>query len=219
MIPLRDKNPSHTFPVVNTALIVINALVFFYELSLGGGLTRFILHFGLVPAYVTSDSVTTIDRTLPFFSSMFLHGGWLHLIGNMLYLYIFGDNVEDKIGHSKYLLFFLLSGIGAAITQIAANASSEIPMIGASGAISGVLAAYMLFFPRARILTLIPIFFFIQIIEIRAVYFLLIWFGMQFLSGVSTVASGAHGAGVAWWAHIGGFIVGIGLAYMFKKPK
>ncbi len=220
MIPLRDKNRSYTFPAVNTALIAINVLIFFYELSLGQGLRSFLFEFGLVPANVSSGVAPTFfDRAYPFFSSMFLHGGWFHLIGNMLYLYIFGDNVEDRLGHFNYLAFYLLSGLGAAISQIAVNPSSEIPMVGASGAISGVLGAYVLFFPHARVVTLVPIFYFIQIMEIPAFFFLLIWFLMQFLSGVSTVATGAAGAGVAWWAHIGGFVTGLLLASLSRKLR
>jgi membrane associated rhomboid family serine protease len=150
---------------------------------------------------------------------MFLHGGWFHLIGNMLFLYIFGDNVEDRMGHFKYIIFYLISGLAAAFTQIIINIYSTIPMVGASGAISGVLGAYILFFPHSRILTLVPIFFFIQIVEIPAVIFLLIWFIIQFFSGVASLAATQNTGGVAFWAHIGGFVVGLILSRFFQKKE
>jgi membrane associated rhomboid family serine protease len=148
---------------------------------------------------------------------MFLHGGWFHLIGNMLFLYIFGDNVEDRMGHFKYLLFYLICGLGAAFTQIITNVRSEIPMVGASGAISGILGAYILLFPKSRIVTLVPIFFFLHIVEIPAAVFLLIWFIIQFFSGVATLAASKSTGGVAFWAHVGGFVVGLVLTRFFIK--
>lgn len=221
MIPLRDRIPSSTFPIVNTIFIVVNVLVFFYEVSLGGELDRFIYEYGLVPASLSPSSESGFaGRVYPFFTSMFLHGGWLHLIGNMLFLYIFGDNVEDKMGHFKYLAFYLISGLAAAFAQIFTNANSTIPMVGASGAISGILGAYILFFPHSRILTLVPIFFFIQLIEIPAVAFLFIWFIMQFFYGLASLtATEAAGGGVAFWAHIGGFVAGLALARFFGKNR
>jgi membrane associated rhomboid family serine protease len=191
--------------------------VFFYEFSLGTDLNSFINNYGLVPAYLLSQDTSLIDRIYPFFTSMFLHGGWLHLIGNMLYLYIFGDNVEDRMGHFKYLLFYLISGFAAAFAQIIINLYSTIPMVGASGAISGVLGAYILFFPRSRILTLVPIFFFIQLVEIPAAILLLLWFIIQFFSGVASVAITQNTGGVAFWAHIGGFVAGLILSRFFQK--
>ncbi len=218
MIPLRDRIPSSSFPIVNIILIVLNVLVFFYEFSLGSDLNSFINNYGLVPAYLLSSQDTgLIDRVYPFFTSMFLHGGWLHLIGNMLYLYIFGDNVEDRMGHFKYLLFYLISGFAAAFAQIITNVHSTIPMVGASGSISGVLGAYILFFPRARILTLVPIFFFIQLIEIPAFILLLLWFVIQFFSGVASLAATQNTGGVAFWAHVGGFLAGLIFASLFQK--
>jgi len=217
MIPLRDSIPSSSFPIVNVIFIVINVLVFFYEFSLGTDLNSFINNYGLVPAYLLSQDTSLIDRIYPFFTSMFLHGGWLHLIGNMLYLYIFGDNVEDRMGHFKYLLFYLISGFAAAFAQIIINLYSTIPMVGASGAISGVLGAYILFFPRSRILTLVPIFFFIQLVEIPAAILLLLWFIIQFFSGVASVAITQNTGGVAFWAHIGGFVAGLILSRFFQK--
>jgi membrane associated rhomboid family serine protease len=219
MIPLRDKIPSSSFPIINTILIVVNVLIFFYELSLGRELNRFIYDYGLVPAAIFSSLDSGLDRIYPFFTSMFLHGGWFHLIGNMLFLYIFGDNVEDRMGHLKYIIFYLISGLAAAFTQIIINIYSTIPMVGASGAISGVLGAYILFFPHSRILTLVPIFFFIQIVEIPAVIFLLIWFIIQFFSGVASLAATQNTGGVAFWAHIGGFVVGLILSRFFQKKE
>ena len=216
VIPIRDTIPSRQFPVVNTILIVVNSLVFFYELSLGNSLDSFIKTYGLIPDYLGKHNAF-FDRVYPFFTSMFLHGGWFHLIGNMLYLFIFGDNVEDRMGHFKYLIFYLFSGLAAAFSQILINIHSTIPMVGASGAISCVLGAYILYFPRSRILTLVPIFLFIQFVEIPALLFLLIWFVMQFFSGVYTLAVTNDTGGVAFWAHVGGFVAGFILAKPFQK--
>jgi len=216
MIPIRDTIPSRSFPIVNTLLIAVNILVFFYELFLGSNLPRFINYYGLVPA-----SFTTFEhadfRIYPLFPFMFLHSGWLHIIGNMLYLYIFGDNVEDRIGHFKYLFFYLITGLISACSQALLNLHSTIPMIGASGAIAGVLGAYILYFPRSKVVTLLPIFFFIQIVEIPALAFLLFWFVIQFFSGVASLAVTQSGGGVAFWAHIGGFVAGFILARPFEK--
>jgi membrane associated rhomboid family serine protease len=217
MIPLRDTIPSRSFPIVNILLIVINVLVFFYEVSLGSNLQGFIYEYGLVPASLYSEEKGLLDRIYPFFTSMFLHGGWLHIIGNMLYLYIFGDNVEDRIGHFKYFIFYIITGLAAAFLQTIINANSTIPMVGASGAIAGILGAYFLYFPRSRVLTLVPIFLFIQLIEIPAVIFLLLWFIIQFFYGVASLAVTQITGGVAFWAHIGGFIAGLVLAKPFQK--
>jgi len=206
MIPLRDTIPSGSYPVVNLLLIALNVLCFFYELSLGPAASALLERYGLVPAAfgLSAGGIT------PLFTSMFLHSGWLHLGGNMLFLYIFGDNVEDRLGHVRYVLFYLLSGAAAGLAQAYTMPSSRIPMIGASGAIAGVTGAYFLFYPRARVVTLVPIFFFFQIIEIPAVVFLLLWFVMQVMYGLATVS--AHGqavGGVAFWAHVGGFLFGM----------
>jgi membrane associated rhomboid family serine protease len=214
MIPIRDTIPSRSFPIINTVLIVVNGLVFFYELTLGDGLSSFIKDYGLIPAYFSSSTPHPIYLLFTF---MFLHSGWLHIIGNMLYLYIFGDNVEDRMGHFKYLIFYLLSGLISAFSQTLANLHSTIPMIGASGAIAGVLGAYILFFPKSKVHTLIPIFIFIQIVEIPAWIFLLFWFVIQFFSGVASLAVAQNGGGVAFWAHIGGFVAGLILAKPFQK--
>jgi membrane associated rhomboid family serine protease len=200
MIPLRDTIPSSRVPVVNLAIIAANVLVFLFETSLGPRADTFIMRWGLVPRHFALVNVIT---------SMFLHGGWLHLIGNMLYLYIFGDNVEDRLGHLRYLVFYLLCGFAAGGAQALASPGSNLPMVGASGAIAGVSGAYLLFFPRARVVTLVPIFLFLQVIEIPAVFFLLMWFFWQLMSGVATLGTDAGVGGVAFWAHIGGFVAGM----------
>ena len=209
MIPLRDNIRSKNYPVINTTIIVLNVFVFFIELSQGQGLNRFIYTYGLVPARYSIPSVSSYftlgQQLFPFLSFMFLHGGFLHLLMNMWFLYIFGDNVEDKLGHFRYILFYLLCGFASGASHLVLNWHSQIPTIGASGAIAGVMGAYMILYPRSRVLTLIPIFFFFPIVEIPAVFFLGIWFIFQFLSAA---ASGGQG-GIAWWAHIGGFIFGI----------
>ncbi len=220
MIPLRDTTRSANFPVINTILIVSNVVVFLYEISLGQGLNRFIFQHGLIPGLLFSSTSTGIvERFSPFFTSLFIHGGFLHLLGNMLFLYIFGDNVEDKMGHFKYLAFYIICGFSAAVFQTLTNVHSMIPMVGASGAISGVLGAYLIFFPRSRILTLLPIFFFIQLIHIPAAVFIIVWFIFQFLSGVATLPAKPGIGGVAFWAHIGGFVSGLILARFFYKKE
>jgi membrane associated rhomboid family serine protease len=215
MIPLRDKNPSGTIPLVTVSLIGANVLVFVYQLSLGAALPHFLVRHGLVPARIFSYGETPgpnlLPMALPFLFSMFFHGGWLHLIGNMWYLWIFGDNVEDRLGHGKFLLFYLLCGFAAALTHVLLNPRSSVPCIGASGAVAGVLGAYLVCFPFARIVTLVPIFFFIQLIEIPALVLLAFWFVLQFFSGALSIAVTAQtgGGGVAWWAHVGGFLSGM----------
>jgi len=211
MIPLRDINPSRTFPFINYMLIVTNIVAFIFELTLGRHLGQLIFQFGVIPLrFVEQVQMHDfgIGSFLPFLSSMFLHGGWLHLFGNMLFLYIFGDNVEDKFGHFAYLAFYFLAGFAAAGTQVYIAPHSQVPMIGASGAIAGVLGAYVFMFPTARVSTLIPIFFFFQIVELPAFIFLGLWFLMQIFSGMLALGIGADAGGVAWWAHIGGFAVG-----------
>ena len=212
MIPLRDIIPSRTTPVVTIALIVANALVFFYQLALGPDVQEFVNEYGLIPAAFSFVTVIT---------SMFLHGGFLHFGGNMLYLWIFGDNVEDRMGHGRFLVFYLLCGAAAALTQTVADPSSIVPMVGASGAIAGVMGAYFVLYPRSRILTLVPIFFFIQLIEVPAIFFLGLWFLMQFISGVGSIAtaSGEPAGGIAFWAHVAGFVAGLGGVALFRRPE
>jgi membrane associated rhomboid family serine protease len=221
MIPFRDNIPSRSFPFITILIIATNIFVFLYELALGRYLEPFLMQYGVVPAAVFSwpESHQPVSAiVVPFFTSMFLHGGWLHLIGNMWYLWIFGDNVEDRLGHFTYLIFYLLCGLGAGIVHTILNYDVVVPSIGASGAIAGVLGAYLVSYPGARILTLIPIFIFMQIIEIPAVIVLGFWFIMQFLSGTASLASAtANAGGVAWWAHVGGFVVGMILVGMFPR--
>lgn len=212
MIPLRDIIPSRTTPYVTISLIALNAVVFFYQLALGRQVDEFVLYYGLVPAAFSWLTVLT---------SMFLHGGVLHFAGNMLYLWIFGDNVEDRMGHGRFTVFYVLCGMAAALTQTVTDPSSIIPMVGASGAIAGVMGAYFVLYPRSRILTLVPIFFFIQLIEVPAIFFLGIWFLMQFLSGVGSIATatGEPGGGIAFWAHVAGFAAGICTVGIFRRPE
>jgi len=212
MIPLRDIIPSRTTPVVTISLIALNVLVFVYELSLGRAVDVFTLYYGLVPAAFSWVNV---------FTSMFLHGGFMHVAGNMLYLWIFGDNVEDRMGHGRFLVFYLLCGVAAALAQTVTAPESAIPMVGASGAIAGVMGAYFVLYPHSRVLTLIFIVFYVNIVEIPAVVFLGFWFLMQLLSGVGTLAasSGAEAGGIAFWAHIAGFAVGAGLVKLLAPPQ
>jgi len=222
MIPLRDNIPSRRFPGVTLALIIINVLVFFQELKLGPHLESFMLAWGIVPARFTdmSQFSTLSAKVLPLFGSMFLHGGWLHLIGNMWVLWIFGDNVEDRLGHFKFLGFYLLSGLAAAVLHICTNLHSMVPTIGASGAIAGVMGAYLRFFPRARVETLIPPLFLGPFFEIPAVVFLGFWFLLQFFNGaLSLGARGQAFGGVAWWAHVGGFAFGVWVAISASRRR
>jgi len=223
VIPLKDKNPTHRVPVVNIALIVANIAVFLYEVSLGPRIEQFFLTFGIVPSDIV-ESFTggrfRIGAVSPFFTSMFLHGGWLHLAGNMLYLWVFGDNVEDKLGHGRYLVFYLVCGLAASLLHVFIAPSSSMPTVGASGAISGILGAYLLMFPRARVLTVIPIFFFLQFAELPALVVLGFWFVMQFFNGLISLGYETGGmGGVAWWAHVGGFVAGLILILPFRKYR
>lgn len=218
MIPLHDDNPTRTFAFVTVALIALNVLAFFYELSLPGPqhVAAFFADYALTPAHVVNAPSAPVYATV--FTSMFLHGGWLHLIGNMLFLWIFGNNIEDSVGHFKFIVFYLLCGIAAAAMQVAISPDSTVPMIGASGAVSGVLGAYLVLFPRARVLVLFPIWIFWRVFYVPAIVLLVLWFAMQLLSGWATVGN-AHEGGVAFWAHIGGFAAGIVLIIPFKKRR
>jgi membrane associated rhomboid family serine protease len=210
LIPIRDTLRTETHPVVNYLLIAINTLVFLVELSVGSRLQDFLFLYGLVPARYSVPEISayfsTNQQLVPFLTFMFLHGGFLHLIGNMWFLYIFGDNIEDHLGHLRYLAFYLLCGLASGLSHLVLNWGSRLPTVGASGAIAGVMGAYFLLHPRAKILTLVPIFFFIQFLEVPAFLFLGIWFVFQFLSAGG---SSAGAGGVAWWAHVGGFLFGI----------
>ncbi len=209
MIPIRDTIPSARFPAVTVALICVNAIVFIVEINLSArGLDYLFLHWGIVPLRFTHPRLEANYFTL--LSSIFLHGGWMHIIGNMWSLWIFGDNVEDRLGRVGFLTFYLLSGLAAGIGHVATNPASPVPTVGASGAIAGVMGAYLLLFPHARVVTIIPIFIFFQLVEVPAVIFLGIWFVIQLFSGTLSLATaGSSAGGVAWWAHIGGFIVGV----------
>ena len=195
---------------MNFGLIALNSAVFLYQLSLGERLTDFVYAYGLIPFRFLQVVPRDPAELLTLLSAMFLHGGWAHLLGNMLYLHIFGDNVEDRLGHGRYLLFYLTCGVLSFLAQVAFQPLSMVPNVGASGAIAGLLGAYFLLFPRARVLTILPLFFFFPLVEIPAFFFLGLWFLIQFLSGASTIGrTSALTGGVAWWAHIGGFLVGM----------
>ncbi len=217
MIPLRDDRTPQTFGLATLALIALNAVVFWHELSLGSQSLQdaFFASFALTPANLTHAPSPDTVRTV--FTSMFLHGGWAHIIGNMLFLWIFGRNVEDSVGHFKFIVFYLLCGVAAAAAQVVLSPDSTVPMIGASGAISGVLGAYLLLFPRARVLVLFPIWIFWRVFYVPAFLFLVLWFGLQLLSGMAVLNSMDVNGGVAFWAHVGGFVAGVFLIPVFKK--
>jgi len=222
MIPFRDSNPSGTKPVVTVAIIVANVVVFGYELALGRQLDAFVMHYGLIPALVTGglpiEGFNWPDKAIRFVSTMFLHGGWLHLIGNMWYLWLFGDNIEDRLGHVRFGLFYLACGFAASLVHIASDPSSLVPTVGASGAIAGVLGAYMVTFPHARIATFVPTFFLPMVVELPAVLVLGFWFVTQLFNGTFTIALAAQTTGgVAWWAHIGGFVIGVMLIRVLPR--
>jgi membrane associated rhomboid family serine protease len=216
VIPIRDILPRRGFPGVTVGLIALNFVVFLYELSLGPGLDRFLQHAAFVPAAYFEPGHWVYD-TRSVLLSMFLHGGWMHLLGNMLYLWIFGDNVEDRLGHLGYLIFYIACGWIATLAHAYANQSSVIPSIGASGAIAGVLGAYLVMYPRARVLTVIFFGIFIRLAELPALAVLGFWFVLQLFSGVMALgARSAQTAGVAWWAHIGGFSAGLVVGAIFR---
>jgi membrane associated rhomboid family serine protease len=210
MIPIRDAIRSKNFPVVNIILIGLNILAFLWQFFQGPHLKKAFFLYGVVPIRYSDPEIsaqfTTFQQGLPFLTSMFLHGGFLHLLGNMWFLYIFGDNIEDRLGSLRYLVFYILCGVAAGLIHLLTNWNSKVPTIGASGAISGVMGAYLLLHPRARILTLIPIFFFFQFAELPAFVFLGYWLLVQLLSAGFTQK---NVGGVAWWAHIGGFVTGL----------
>ncbi len=212
MIPLRDDNPTERLPIVTVGLIILNTAIFFYQLSLGYDSTRFIFNYGAIPYLITNPGATPegihFPSELTVFTSMFLHGGWMHLIGNMLYLWIFGNNIEDQLGHFKFILFYIACGVLAGLSHIITDPASKIPTVGASGAIAGVLGAYLIRFPRARVLVLIWFGFFIRMVYIPAIIVLGFWFIIQLASGLPTLGMTQSG-GIAYFAHIGGFVAGI----------
>ena len=216
MIPLRDSVRPKRYPYINILLIFLNIAAFIYQLSLTEAELMGLFHrYGIIPEKFL---VLQGAGWFPLLSSMFLHGGWFHLLGNMLYLWVFGDNVEDRLGHSGYLLFYLAAGVTSGLTHIFANPGSAIPTIGASGAVAGILGAYFILFPRARVLTLIPIGFFITTAHLPAVLFLFLWFVMQIFNALLAGVTAATQT-VAWWAHIGGFVLGffVGMAKLVSK--
>jgi membrane associated rhomboid family serine protease len=220
VIPLHDDNPTERFPFVTIIFIAVCVAVFLYQESLPPKPGEvFAFHYGAIPAIVfghasfPEESAASIPASLTLLTSMFLHGGWMHLLGNMLYLWIFGNNIEDAMGHAKYVLFYILCGILAALAHAMTDPSSQIPMVGASGAISAVLGAYLLLFPRAHVLVLLPA---IGMTRVAAGVVLGMWFVTQLVSGGMSV--GAQGGGVAFFAHIGGFIAGMALIGLFKRP-
>jgi membrane associated rhomboid family serine protease len=219
MIPIRDDNPAHRPPLVTVAFIAVCVAVFLWQLSLDPRAQEAAVYsWGMIPAVLLGEArlpaeLARVPPAMTLVTSMFLHGSWGHLLGNMLYLWIFGNNIEDRLGHGRFVLFYLACGLGAAAAQILPDPGSRIPMIGASGAISGVLGAYMLLYPHARILVLIPLgFMFLH--HVRAVWLLGVWFALQI---ISALAAPPGAGGVAWWAHIGGFVAGLVLALPLRR--
>ena len=223
MLPIRDDNPTKTFPVVNVTLIAVNAVVFLIQFFSGSNSAAFFSKYGLTPIEITRgvDVGPTLHPVyLTFLTSIFVHAGFAHIVGNMLYLWIFGDNVEDRMGHVRYLIFYLLVGLGASLVHVLISPSSRIPTVGASGAISGVLGAYLVLFPRAKVIALVIFGFFFRLVRVNALIILGFWIVYQLIFGIASI--GARGAvgGTAWFAHIGGFFVGVALVKLFaRKPK
>jgi membrane associated rhomboid family serine protease len=213
MIPLRDVIPSRTTPYITVTIIALNAAAWLFEIMLPhDALNEFLTIYGVVPAYFSYPTLIT---------SMFLHGGWMHVIGNMWYLWIFGDNVEDRVGHGRFMVFYLLCGMAAALGQVVVDPHSTLPTIGASGAIAGVMGAYFVLYPRSRVLTLIPLVIFWEVIELPAIMLLGFWFLMQlFSAGTIAMTASSHGSGgVAFAAHVAGFVMGLIGVFLFKKPE
>ncbi|MBN1595156.1 rhomboid family intramembrane serine protease [candidate division FCPU426 bacterium] len=228
MIPLKDNIPSHTVPIINYLLILANAAVFMYELKLGPEVIQWVEAHGFIPAAFQqaasaweSGSMTAwaalLGVSATLLTSLFLHGSWWHFLGNMLYLWVFGDNVEDRMGHGRYLVFYLLCGVTANLAHYLVQPGLQVPTIGASGAIAGVLGAYFILYPKARVLTLVPIVIFLQFFQLPAFFFLAVWFLQQYLMSILTASMPGQG-GVAWWAHIGGFGAGVLLVFFFQRP-
>lgn len=220
MIPLHDDNPTNIPPIVTVIFIVICTLVFFWEFSLGAGMQRAVVSLGAIPAVIYNEKYLPAELVLlpawaTVFTSMFMHGGWMHLIGNMLFLWIFGNNVEDAMGHAKFLVFYIVCGVGAFAAHSLQDIHSEIPLVGASGAISGVLGAYLLLYPHARVLVAIPLGIIFYTLRLPASIVLLFWFVIQIFSNLASASQD----GVAWGAHVGGFICGMLLIPLFKDKE
>lgn len=216
MIPIRDRMQTHSFPVVNYALIALNVIVFIFQIMAGANQEAMIYEFALIPAEVTAG--IDVGDVSDILTSMFMHGGLMHILGNMLYLWIFGDNVEDAMGKVKYLLFYLIGGFVASFAHILTNPNSVIPTVGASGAIAAVLGAYLVLYPQAKVDTFIPLGFYMRLTVLPAIVVLGLWFVLQLFSGVMSMGAADVG-GVAFWAHIGGFVAGVVLGRIFGKPK
>jgi membrane associated rhomboid family serine protease len=228
MIPIRDDAAKHRLTLINTFLILANVAVFTVEVRLGSRAGTFLAHLAMVPAKIVHAGLRVgqvganaggLWTPATLLTSLFLHAGLLHIAGNMLYLYIFGPAVEERLGHLRFMWFYMLSGVAAGLAMVAMAPESRVPVIGASGAIAGVLGAYFILYPRGRILTILPIFFFIEFIEIPAVAYLMLWFAVQLYAGVRSGAQGPLAGGVAWWAHVGGFLFGIGLGPLLARHK
>jgi len=222
MFPVRDTIPSRTYPVMTLTIILANVAVFLFELGLSEGqLKNLFFLFGFIPATYSNATWAAVMLSpsgyWPFLTSMFLHGGWLHIIFNMWSLWIFGDNVEDRMGHVGFLVFYLLCGLAAGILHLLTNLNSMLPTVGASGAIAGVMGAYLLLYPYARIITMIPVFFYPVFIEVPAVIFIGLWLYSQLFSGVASLSVTTQVGGIAWWAHVGGFMAGAVLTHFFVK--
>jgi membrane associated rhomboid family serine protease len=227
MIPLKDNLSLQRFPIVTVSLIITNVLVFFYELSLGPELMPFLRQYAIVPTQFFAggyedyfgklQQLSPLETAYPLVTSMFLHGSVLHIVGNMLYLWIFGDNVEDRLGSTRFLLLYFMSGLIAAGAHLIMNSDSPTPSLGASGAVSGVLGAYILLYPKARILTILPVFFFLQFFELPAFFFIGTWLLQQLVYGMTAIwDTSSESGGIAWWAHIGGFVAGFGYLFLLK---
>jgi len=225
LIPIRDTERTRRRPIVNWTIILLNLLVFAYELTLTPkGLQQFTVRWGVIPAVITNPgafSPAALSQTaglLSLVTSLFIHVGWVHVIGNMLYLFIFGDNVEDILGHGRYLFFYLAGGIAASLAHIITSPTSLVPTVGASGAVASVLGAYFVNFPRSRVTALFPIGFFLPVVQVPSIVFLFLWFITNLFSGVAALGIQAQG-GVAWWAHIGGFITGMVLSLLWRRRR
>jgi len=223
MIPLKDTILRQGFPVVTWVIILLNGIIFLYEISIPKDMLQQLFYlFGVVPARYSYPSWAVVqglpfDHYLSFVTAMFLHAGWLHIIGNMWFLYVFGGTVEDRLGHVRFLFFYLLAGLGASLIYFLIDIHSRIPEFGASGAIAGVMGAYIVLFPRARIFTMILIFFFPFFVELSAFFYIGYWFLIQLFAGTISFAAQATQGGVAWWAHVGGFVAGIVLVLLFRR--
>ncbi len=220
MIPIRDNSARRRLTAVNTALIAANLAVFAYELRLGSAAGAELENFGLVPARLgLAGGGDPIRGALTLVTSLFIHGGILHVAGNMLYLYIFGAAVEERMGHARYFCFYIAAGVAAGIATVWMAPRSSVPVIGASGAIAGVLGAYFIYYPRGRIVTLVPVFLFVELFNVPAVLYLLLWFAVQVYGGIEAQTQAGMAGGVAWWAHVGGFLFGIAAAPLIAPRK